>query len=222
MTKKKTAIKLGPNYSGLCDAVEKHDPEAAKWMREVGAKRKSVDSVRYVWEDDPADISEAFTWNETPQGFSFWENLNALVERDRKSAKPAAPKKPKPLPLDPLEIQIINQIDAEDESDIVARKAELDNSRKARIAARLAQAQASIRGELPAPLAGVPEADSGEALVGRWCVVWDDGSEMYPRIYPVKDLKGRRYTDSAHGDHWDHASPWERGIPEAIRKAVEG
>lgn len=53
-------IKLGPNYSALCDTVEKHDPEAAKWMREEGARRVSVRANMTVAEFDPGNLIDAF------------------------------------------------------------------------------------------------------------------------------------------------------------------
>ena len=139
--------------------------------------------------------------------------------------------KPQPKPLDPLEEIVRERIESEDGQAIVDLDARLACTVKERIAARLAQVQAAIRGELSSttisdPLAGVPEADSGEALVNRWCVAWDDVAEDEPVIGRVT-RHDPDDTDSAYhvgvNEYWcQHASPIERGIPEAIRKAVEG
>ena len=136
--------------------------------------------------------------------------------------------KPQPKPLDPLEEMVRKQIDLED---AVARVAMEDSQRSTlstRIAARLAKAHAAIKAEAAPsdPLAGVPEADSGEALVGRWCVAWDDGGEDEPVIGRVTrhdpDDADNSYRVGVN-EYWrQHASPIERGIPEAVRKAVEG
>lgn len=136
-------------------------------------------------------------------------------------------------PLDPLEELVRKQIDAE----YTMERQNLLASQVGRVeddvADRLARVQAAIRGELPVPtvpdpLAGVPKADSGEALVGRICVAWNDGRKNLPIIGKVL---GHDRNDPDHpyflkGDDegcWrNHASPIEHGVPEAIRKAVEG
>ena len=136
-------------------------------------------------------------------------------------------KKSQPKPLDPLEEMVRKQLDLED---AVARVALEDSQRStlaARIAARLAKAHAAIKADVAPsdPLAGVPEADSGEALVNRWCVVWTHSRAAYPelrRIDSFDNSEGDGLPYEAQGDWFRSASPIERGIPEAIRKAVEG
>ena len=53
--------------------------------------------------------------------------------------------------------------------------------------------------------------------------MWDSDCAENSVFGKILSLDGsdRPYQCSS-GEWYDHASPWERGIPEAIRKAVEG
>ena len=138
--------------------------------------------------------------------------------------------KPQPKPLDPLEEMVREEILRADNSKIDRLCDDLLATRDDRVTKIAGAIHAMIDGVelLPSsdPLAGVPEADSGEALVNRWCVAWDDDAEVEPVIGRVT-RHDPDDTDSAYrvgvNEYWrQHASPIERGIPEAIRKAVEG
>jgi len=100
-------IRLGPNYSALCDAVEKHDPKAAKWMRNEGARMKSTESNRRVWEDDPNMLSRAFVWGDTPQDIYYWLNLDDIVGTvtPHKEERKPTTQKDKPLKWEPIDLR---------------------------------------------------------------------------------------------------------------------
>ena len=52
------------SFEDLCDALECLDPEAARYARECGAAKRN-----------PTRIRSCFIWDETPQGYDFWSDL---------------------------------------------------------------------------------------------------------------------------------------------------
>lgn len=84
-------IALPPKYSKLCAATEKHDPKAAKWMREkipnLPSFLKGVGSVRKT---DASSICDAFLWEEARQkGLNAnWNQLDDLVGCIKRISRP--------------------------------------------------------------------------------------------------------------------------------------
>ena len=60
------------NYEELCKRVESIDKKAAEYMR--GDARKLDDFY------ESGDISECFTWCDTPQGGQYWNNIDEILD----------------------------------------------------------------------------------------------------------------------------------------------
>lgn len=73
-------IRNAPRYANLIERVRAVDPAAAEYMEGPGREQPShagwgayemADQGRLVW---------AFDWASTPQGYSYWKTLEAVVD----------------------------------------------------------------------------------------------------------------------------------------------
>ena len=93
-----------------------------------------------------------------------------------------------------------------------------------RIRAAEAIAIAAITGGSSTPIRGsVPGQDSGEALIGHWCFLWDNQLLSNCSIYKVSSFDGSRPSEAYRGEDEDgdtscgyaHARPIKLGLPDA-------